>query len=467
MKYAFALSLALVLLVAGWLAYAAMAGSQQAVSHIVVATGGSEGLYDELAQTYKRELEPFGVALDLRPDLDGFFTLKALVIDNTAQAGFVKGGFVGGLTGRLATDDDRTYHDKDVSVLRSVGRLFAEPIWVFTRKSDHITALRDLKGKRIFIGTKASGVRKVSAHLLKASGVDTTNAKELEEDLPADARPLLNGEIDAAILLLPPESATIQKLLRNTDIKLMNFAGEADAYANRFSYLTKVVLHQGAVELSPDVPEADLVLLSTEAALVVRKDLNPSLVTLLTHTVFNNPKPGFDKFGDPILFYRAGDYPSAHDPEFEIAADAKAMQQSRELPFLLRELGPWNARMGLPFAITAFANEHGNQLILLAIPLLTVLFPLIRVAPAAYNWAGRRRLLYWYRRLKQLELRLDGSPNTAEIVSAQTELERIDAAVARIRVPIAFTSQLYDLRLHINLVRQRLSLPPARIQPAE
>ena len=467
MKFAVWMSLAIVLLAAGFISYLAVSGPTQPGNHIVIATGGSDGLYDELAKAYKKDLKHYGVELDLRPDLDGFFTLKALVLDNTAEAGFVKGGFVGGLQGRLATEEDRGYHEKDVAVLRSVGRLFLEPIFVFTRKADRITALRELKGKKVFVGTKASGVRKVSGHLLKASGVDATNAKLLEEDLPGDAAPLVNGDIDAAIVLLPPESATVQKLLRNPAIHLMNFAIEADAYVNRFSYLSKVVLHQGAVELSPDIPDGDLVLLTTEAALVVRNDLNPSLVTLLSHAVLNNPKPGFDKTGDPILFYRAGDFPSAKDPEFEVAPEAKAMQISRELPFLLRELGPVDARMGLPFAVTAFANEHGNQLILLLIPFLTVMIPMVRIAPAAYNWAGRRRLLYWYRRLKMLELRLHQNPNPGELAAAQNELETIDAAVARIRVPIAFTSQLYDLRLHINLVRARLSLPPARIQAAE
>ena len=36
------------------------------------------------------------------------------------------------------------------------------------------------------------------------------------------------------------------------------------------------------------------------------------------------------------------------------------------------------------------------------------------------------------------------------------ELDRIDQAVRRIRVPLNFSDQLYDLRGHIDLVRQRL-----------
>ena len=45
-------------------------------------------------------------------------------------------------------------------------------------------------------------------------------------------------------------------------------------------------------------------------ALVVRPDMQPALVSLLTHAVVHNPKSGFDKHGDPVLFYRAGEFPS-------------------------------------------------------------------------------------------------------------------------------------------------------------
>jgi uncharacterized protein len=457
MRFAAWISVFLVLFGAGMAALTFLKVGPQASSHIVVATGGSEGIYNDLAKVYQADLKTYGIELDLRPDLDGFYTLKALVVDGSAQAGFVKGGFVGGQQGRLSTDVDRAWYQKDVGALQSVGRLFVEPIWVFTRKADRFGSLRELKGKTIFIGTKASGVRIVSGRLLKASGVDATNSKLIEDELPEDGASLIKGDIDAAILLLPPDSGKLQALLRNPAIHLMNFTTEADAYVNRFSYLSKVVLHQGAVELSPDIPESDLTLLTTEAAFVVRRDLNPSIVTLLTHAMLNNPKSGTDRSGDPILFYRAGAFPSLNDPEFDLAPETKAFQTSHDLPFLLREAGPLVAKLGLPFSVTAFINEHGSQFLILLVPLLTVLIPLIRIAPAIYNWSGRRRLLYWYRRLKALEGRLSNKPDLRQITAARQELENIELAVSKIRVPLAFSSQLYDLRLHINLVRQRLT----------
>ena len=120
------------------------------------------------------------------------------------------------------------------------------------------------------------------------------------------------------------------------DIRLMDFTPEAEAYTNRFPSLSKVVLRQGAVEFDPLMPTDDITLLSTSVALVVRPDMQPALVSLLTHAVVHNPKSGFDKNGDPVLFYRAGEFPSANDPEFEVANDARVVYKSGELPVVLK-----------------------------------------------------------------------------------------------------------------------------------
>lgn len=423
---------------------------------IVMATGGSAGNYHELADVYRQELARNGVELELRQTSEGFATLRELLDKSSGlDAGFVKGGLVGSLQGRLASERAKDWHDRQLANLRSIGRMFHEPIWVFTRGSLPIASLRELEGRRILVGTRASGARRVAWQLLKANGVDRNNSTFIDEDLPEDAAPLVRGDVDAAILIIPADTDKIQKLLRVPNIRLMNFEPEAEAYTNRFPALSKVVLRRGGVEFDPLIPSADITLLATSAALVVRADLHPALVSLLTYAAVQNPRSGFDKTGDPVLFYRAGEFPSANDPEFELARDSRHIYKTGELPFLLGVLAPLNARLGIPFSITAFGNAHGLQTVLLLVPLLTILVPLGRLLPIIYTWTMRRRLLYWYRQLKELEKSLD-TRTPGDLTAQQAEIERIDAGVQRIHVPLAFSDQFYDLRGHIDLVRQRI-----------
>lgn len=445
---------------------------------VVIAAGNEQ--YAELARRYQEELSKFGVDVQVRSTtrvkdkegrsslrpLEGRLTLRALVDNESGiTAAFVKGDLVGSLQGRLATEKQKGRH-AEYSKLRSVGRLFHEPVWVFTRGDLPIATLRDLKGKRIMIGTRDSGARGIARQLLKANGViEKQTATFIDEDLPADAAPLVSGTADAAILVVAADTDKIQQLLRVPNIRLMDFAAEAAAYTNRFPALSSVVLRQGAVEFDPLLPTDDITLLSTSVALVVRPDMQPALVSLLTHAVVHNPKPGFDKNGDPVLFYRAGEFPSASDPEFEVPNEARIVYKSGELPVVLKTLAPKAYAMGVPFFYTSYINTHWTTLIGV-LGVIAIMLPLTRIVPAIYVWMVRRRLVYWYRQLKALERNLDRSGAKYDVGTLQAEFERIESHVKHMRVPSYYSNQLYDLRGHIELVRQRLAAPPLRARMA-
>jgi hypothetical protein len=126
-----------------------------------------------------------------------------------------------------------------------------------------------------------------------------------------------------------------------------------------------------------------------------------------------------------------------------------------------------SAYVGLPFSFTAFVSSYAGQVLLIMIPLLALIIPFTRTVPAVYVWMVRRKLFYWYNQLKTLERNLDTRGAKLDASAHQAELERIDGAVRRIRVPLYFSNELYDLRLHIDLVRQRLSMQPAVPMAAE
>ena len=119
----------------------------------------------------------------------------------------MKGDLVGSLQGRLASEKQKGRH-AEYSKLRSVGRLFHEPVWVFTRGDLPIKTLRDLKGKRIIIGTRDSGSRGIARQLLNANGVVATPPPSSTRSFrPTPAPPYGRGRRRILVLAADTEDA--------------------------------------------------------------------------------------------------------------------------------------------------------------------------------------------------------------------------------------------------------------------
>lgn len=232
-----------------------------------------------------------------------------------------------------------------------------------------------------------------------------------------------------------PEAPIIQRLLKNIDLKLLSFE-QADAYGKILPYLSKVTLPRGVFDLVRDVPERDVHLVASSTALVVRSDLHPAIVTLLAEAASELHQP-------PGILHAARQFPLPIDPEFPMSADAER-QYKTGTPFLRRYL---------PFNWAIFIE----RMAILAIPILTVLVPLAKVIPAIYQWQVRRRLLKHYGRLKEIEGLARSIGSDGERALLIGEIDRIEQALTAIPVPLGFAEQFYNLRSHIQFVRDRLS----------
>jgi hypothetical protein len=107
----------------------------------------------------------------------------------------------------------------------------------------------------------------------------------------------------------------------------------------------------------------------------------------------------------------------------------------------------------LPFWLAVLVQE----LLVLLIPLFGVVYPLLVVAPQAYGWMMRRRVYLLYNDLRVLEREI-GSESVAprdreELLS---RLDLLEEKVVRLRLPAPFEPLVYDVRLHIGAVRERL-----------
>ncbi len=265
----------------------------------------------------------------------------------------------------------------------SVGRIAYEPLWVFYAGSGRLERLTDLKGKRILVGPAGGGTSGLALRMLAANGVTAENATLINRELPDYVDVLAKGEADAGFLVLAPEARTIQRLLRTPNVHLMSFAN-ADAYTQRFPFLTRLVLREGVVDFAANIPPADTTLIATTTAVLVREDAHRALVNLLAQALHEaHGQPVADAGNEAQLFQRVGEFPMANDPEFALSEDARRVYRS----------GPPVLQRYMPFWVATMLD----RLMLSLVVLLPILIPLHSVCAADLQLAhpATHHVLVW------------------------------------------------------------------------
>ena len=90
----------------------------------------------------------------------------------------------------------------------------------------------------------------------------------------------------------------------------------------------------------------------------------------------------------------------------------------------------------------------------LLIPLVGLLYPLLKLAPAGFAWSMRRRMLKLYGELKRLDDQLTHGPRD-RIPELAERLLQLEEHVNDVWLPMSFRPLLYQLKTHVALVRQR------------
>jgi len=388
--------------------------------HIVMTTGSDKGAYHAFGQRYAAILAKAGITLELKPSAGTLENIERLKDDAAGvQVGLLQGG--------LASADSNPE-------LSSLGRMFLEPLWVFHRSDLKIERLSDLAGRRLSVGPEGSGTRPLVTTLLGASSITSANATFLGATASDSAQLLIDGTADAIFFTMAADGELVGRLLREPKVKLLSF-DQAEAYTRRYPFLAKITLPAGVVDLGLNIPSHDITLLAPAATLVVRKDLHPALIGLLVSAAKT-------VHAGPGMFQKPDEFPQAIDTELPLDPEAVRFYKNGP-PFLQRFMPFWLATLI-------------ERMRILIIPLATVLLPLSRILPIAYRWQIKRRMLRWYNELKQLEHRVKSDKSPDKVPGYLSEILRIEDHVRGMKIPLAFSDQLYDLRNAVNLVRQRI-----------
>jgi TRAP-type uncharacterized transport system substrate-binding protein len=387
---------------------------------LIMTTGMEGGSFVVFAERYRQVLARDGIRVKLLPS-SGMVENLRLLSDESQEidASFVQGA-IG--KGEIATN------------LMSLGSLTYTPLWVFYRGDETLDDLSQLRGKRIGIGPKGSGIQKISLNLLRTANAADPPTVLYEYPYNAAMEAIMAGRVDAVMALGSADSQMVMTLLHANGIKLMNFS-QAEAYTRHFPALSHVILPRGVLSLPKRFPPSDIHLLSPTANLIVRKSLHPALIYLLL-------KASMEIHSGAGWVHKAGEFPSLNKQDYPVSEQAERFYKS----------GGSLLYHYLPFWAATFID----RMILVLIPLGILLFPVIGIMPRIYTWRNRSKYYRWYRELSNIEKELLEHPQPEMLQSFRAHLERIEKAVSDIRVSVGFYDQVFTLKEHIQMVRQKL-----------
>jgi TRAP transporter TAXI family solute receptor len=336
---------------------------------ISIATGGKGGGYFANAQKYKKILEKEGINLKI-VTTSGSIEAQNRLINKEVDFAFVQGG--------------TEIPDKGIQALANIAY---EPIWVFYH-DENISTLNDLIGKRIAVGKIGSGIYPVAKNLLNEMGIDKNNTDFLHMDNSDAAFELQAKTIDAMFYVASADSKIVKKLLRNSDISLINFK-DAETFRQYFIKRDEdfqiLRLYASSIDLKESVPRETYTLLAKNT-LLATIDTSDDMTRLLMKVV--------DKVHSSAgLFHKEHTFPNSSMLAFEQhPAVSKFFEQKSH--FYEEHFDYWTAQS---------LNRLHEFALLYLLPVLTIFAFFVEVIIPTIDWYTRRKIIKWYDKINEID----------------------------------------------------------------
>jgi TRAP-type uncharacterized transport system substrate-binding protein len=391
--------------------------------HARMATGTETGGYHTFAKQLQAELAEHGFELELVTSTGSRENLQKLN-DDEVELAMVQSG------------QELSLSPEQRETLIGLGVMYKEPLWLFVGNKVKFERFADLKKLRLGIGSAQSGTQAVTQALFEANQIPPDqypkNWQHIGGSKALDA--LLEGKLDAAFFIGPAENNLVQRLATSEQVRLVGLR-RSEAYLARLPYLSRVEVSEGMLNMAQNVPTENITTLGPVATLVAGESFHPSLTPLIleaARTVLENGS----------LLDPAGNYPARPPRSLNTLSEAE-YYYDKGLPILQRYL---------PFRIASLADRY----IILAIPLLVLLFPLFKAIGPIYQWRIRARIYRWYKHLREIDQQLYKGRLSSSLDEEIARLERLEDELARVEVPLSYSSELYELHMHLRYMIDRL-----------
>lgn len=394
--------------------------SQLHKKSIKIAVGSIDGTYYQDALAYQKILKKEGVTLEIVP-IKGSVEAQVMLVNGEVDFAFVQGG------------------TENAKVL-ALANVEYEPIWIFC-SDKKIKSLKDLKGKKIAISVRGSGIRPTAIELLNLAGINGFNS-EFKNLTNSEALEQLRAkQIDAMFYVAAPHGSLVPKLMLVPNTHLMSF-NDAEAYQQYFIRDNKhfhiVNLYANAFDIAKHIPQKKKTLLATTAMLATYKSSDDMARLMLK--VADQVHSGIG------IFHHENVFPNASRIAVKKHSASQAYFENRQ-HYYETHYNFWLAQS--MYRLQNFTFKF-------ILPLVTLFAFFIEVFLPAYNLYTRRQLDRWYYIINKIDTEIEN----LNLKEAQEKREIVHALLLEIRatddIPATHMELFYTLQNQMVNVQDAL-----------
>jgi TRAP transporter TAXI family solute receptor len=184
-----------------------------------IASGPPGGQYDRFGAALVAALTQADPTLKLRHrTTEGSVENAWLVARGEADYALIQSD----VAARAVAGDGIFAGDQPLTGLRALGSLFPEPVHIVVAADSSISDVAGLRGKRVDIGTAASGTQFDALAVLAVHDLQLTDLAEAAQDgLETAVERLRNGQLDAFFVTAAAPLPQLQDLAARTGIRLL------------------------------------------------------------------------------------------------------------------------------------------------------------------------------------------------------------------------------------------------------
>jgi len=361
---------------------------------VTIAIGSKVDAYSGYAQEYAKEFKKQGITLKL-VETKGSVDAQERLLAGEVDFAFVQGG-------------------TEKEGVLALANIMYEPIWISYKGKD-ISDLQSLKGKRIAICEKGSGILPVTLELLDLVGINGFNSKLYHISSRDAFYYLEKNEIDAMFYIASADAPLLTELMSIKNIKLMNFANSSESYQQFFLKRNKhfeiVTLHESAFDMKKHLPKQTYKLLAKNTLLATYSASDKMVRLMMTVANKVHQKVG--------VFHAEHTFPNA---------SLLKMKQHKASKHYFRNKTNYYEEHYNYWLAQSLTKLHDYTLRFI-FPLIALFAFFIEVVVPSFHLYGRRKINNWYDRVNKIDTKV----SKLSLIVAKDRREKLRRILAEIR----------------------------------